>query len=110
MTKFKGSEVSVIYTGSHYYFHNSYYGVIAIAERDYEKTTYGWDKEHKTHFNLSIGNVHCVGGSWHNGAIECMVRKFINKNDQKHGKVAITYDVYEVDLNKGYLTCEFKPC
>lgn len=33
VTKIAGCEVSVLFTGSHYYFFSQYFGVIGIAER-----------------------------------------------------------------------------
>lgn len=107
-TKFRGSEISVIFTGSHYYFHNSFFGVIAIAERDYERTSCS-DNPARTFFYLSIGNAHCQGSSFNNGAVECFVRKFIKKNEQRYKETNVEFLMLEYDLNRGCLTCEFKP-
>ena len=101
-TKFRGSEVSVIFTGSHYYFHSSYYGVIAVAERDYTK-----DSGSKSHFSLSVGNHHTIGGSLSAGAVECLVKKFITKSEQKYITKEVTYFTEVADLANGSLSCEF---
>lgn len=100
-TTFRGSEVSVIFTGSHYYFHNSYYGVIAVAERDYGK-----DSGSASHFTLSVGNRHTLGGSL-SGAVESLVKRFITKSEQKYITKKVTYNTEEIDLADGKLSCEF---
>ena len=107
-TTLRGSEVNVIFTGSHYFFHNSYYGVIAIAERDYDETDCSGERA-KTFFTLSIGNSHCQGGSFSNGAVECFVRRFIRKAEQECKPTNVEFVTRDLDLNKGCLVCEFKP-
>lgn len=98
-TKFRGSEVSVIFNGSHYYFINSYYGILAIAERDYKR-----DEGSKTHFTITTGNHYTTGGSLNPSAVEANVKRFINKSEQKYIAKTITYDSADADLANSSLT------
>ena len=85
-TKFRGWQVNVIFNGSHYYFLNSYYGLLAIAERDYNKITTS-NGVCKTSFDVTIGNHHTVGGSLGGKVVSMLVKKFIRKVEQVYTQV-----------------------
>lgn len=85
-TKFRGSEVNVIFNGSHYYFLNSYYGILAIAERDYGKTTTNGGVC-KTAFTVTIGNHHTVGGQLGGSVVAVLAKQFIRKAEQVYTSV-----------------------
>jgi hypothetical protein len=101
-TKFRGSEVSVIFNGSHYYFLNSYYGLLAIAERDYKR-----DAGSTTHFTITTGNHYTQGSHLCPSVVEANVKRFINKSEQKYIAKVVTYDSAEADLANGSLTIEY---
>ena len=109
-TTFQGTEITVIFNGSHYYFHSSYYGVVAIAGRDYDRTEFGWDKPHKTHFVVSVGNLRCQGGCLSDSVVATLAKRFVSKAETRHGMEDVTYDVVQQDLNKGYLECGYNSC
>lgn len=106
-TKFRGNEVNVIFTGSHYYFISSYYGVLAVAERDYNATEFGWDKEKKTAFKVTTGNHHVEGGSLGGSVVSSLVKGFIRKADQKHSPVKIEFTDEVADLANGVINMEY---
>lgn len=106
-TKFRGSEVNVIFNGSHYYFLNSYYGILAIAERDYQKTT-THNGECKTAFAVTIGNHHTVGGSLGGSVVSALAKKFIRKAEQTYCPVDVEFtDGADADLANGCLTLQY---
>lgn len=99
--------MNVIFNGSHYYFLNSYYGILAIAERDYDKTT-THNGECKTSFAVTIGNHHTVGGSLGGGIVSTLAKKFIRKAEQVYCAVEVEFtDRAEADLANGCLTIEY---
>lgn len=103
-TKFRGAEVNVIFNGSHYYFLNSYYGILAIAERDYGKTTTNGGVC-KTAFTVTIGNHHTVGGSLGGSVVAMLAKKFIRKAEQVYTSVDVEFtDGENADLANGCLT------
>ena len=106
-TKFRGSEVNVIFNGSHYYFLNSYYGILAIAERDYNKTTCS-NGECKTSFAVTTGNHHTVGGSLGGSVVAALVKKFIRKAEQVYCSVEVDFaEDITADLANGCLTTTY---
>lgn len=98
-TTFKGAEVSVLFNGSHYFFHSSYYGVLAIAERDYKKDTGG-----TSHFALTTGNRHADGGRLSGSVVASLAKKFIRKAEQRFIKTDVTFDETSADLANGVIT------
>lgn len=106
-TKFRGSEVNVIFNGSHYYFLNSYYGILAIAERDYAKTT-THNGECRTSFAVTIGNHHTVGGSLGGSIVSTLAKKFIRNAEQVYCPVEVEFtDGADADLANGCLTIQY---
>lgn len=75
----RGYQINVIFTGSHYFFHSPYAGVIAIAERK----GYATDKERDT-FILKAGNSHLVGGSLGGSVMFGVAERFIRRNENKY--------------------------
>lgn len=101
-TTFRGYEVSVIFNGSHYYFLNSYFGLLAIAERDYKR-----DAGSSTHFTISTGNHYTQGSCLCPSVVATLAKKFVNKADQKYKSKEITYDYSDIDLANGSLSIEY---
>lgn len=99
-TSFRGYEVNVIFTGSHYYFHSTYAGVIAVAERIERETT----PANETKFILRVGNRHLVGGSLGSiSAISANCKRFINKAENQFINVSVDYEIDEIDGADLYL-------
>lgn len=101
-TTFRGYEVSVIFNGSHYYFLNSYFGLLAIAERDYKR-----EVNSSAHFTITTGN-HCTSGSrLCSSVVASLAKRFVNKCDQKYIAKHITFDYADADLANGGLSIEY---
>ena len=99
-TKIAGSEVSVIFTGKNYFFHNSFFGYLAIAERtegSYERI--GVADDNLQEFVLHIGNAHTIGGHMPDGVVRTAAERFIRKNENKYVPVACKFDEKKCDLN-----------
>lgn len=97
-TSFRGYEINVIFTGSHYYFHSSYAGVIAIAERK------PYNFQDAQTFEVKAGNRHLVGGSLGSAsAILANCKKFINKAENQFIRVSVDYELIEADCADLYL-------
>lgn len=89
--KRNGCEVNVIFTGKQYIFHNSYFGILAVATRK------GYKDEEMHTFILEYGN-ESFGDSY----CETMAKQFINKTESQYVKCKTYYEVKEVDVNKKY--------
>lgn len=90
--KARGYEIGVIFTGSHYFFHSSYAGVVAVAERK----GYNTDEERDT-FILRAGNRHLVGGSLGGSVMFSVAEKFIKKNENKYVEHTTNFERVEFD-------------
>ena len=102
--KINECEVNVVFNGSTYYFHNSFYGYVAIAERDYE---YTYNSDHATKFNIYVGNEHCIGGSFSNSRIIAAVKRLINKQENKYCANKVDYIITENPLNLASVKIEY---
>jgi len=101
--KNRGCEVTAIFTGGKYFFHNSYYGVVCIAERTSEIGEISNVK-----FNLYVGNNNCVGSSYFdNGSIIKCAKRHISKEENKYVKCDVKFNVCKKDLSKGYIAVNF---
>lgn len=95
----RGYQINVIFTGSHYYFHSSYAGVVAIAERK----GYASDEERDT-FILRAGNEHLSGGSLGGSVMFSVAEKFIRKSECKYTERAVAFERIPFDGSKHYLS------
>ena len=97
-------EVSVIFTGAQYIFHNNYYGLLAVAERkDYED-------DERNHFIVRYGNEHTLGVSFAGDYCLSMAKSFIKKNENKYVKVETTFEAVKEDINSlYYIDCKVLP-
>ena len=95
-TKLQGATVNVIFTGSHYYFYNSFFGIFGVATRVSRPGDLGAKK-----FKLLVGNEHTIGSSsFCSSAIErCMIR-LINNAENTYIKCNIEYTT---ELFNGYI-------
>ena len=91
-----GYEVNVIFTGEQYIFHNSFYGILAVATRK------GYKKEEKDIFILEYGNDLTVGYSLGGSVCEIIAKDFIRKCESKYVKCDTQFEVIKVDVNAKY--------
>lgn len=87
-TKLQGVTVNVIFTGSHYYFHESFFGIFGVATRVLDAC----ELEDKK-FHLLVGNIYTIGYSSIEYAIERLMKRIINKWENKYVKRKIEYTV-----------------
>lgn len=89
-------EVNVIFTGKQYIFHNSYFGILAVATRK------GYKDEEMHTFILEYGNENTLGGSFCGSYCETMAKQFINNTESQYVKCKTYYEVVKVDVNRKY--------
>ena len=103
VVSFKSSKVTVLFTGSNYFFYSDFFGVIAAAERVTKSP--GTDCED---FIITVGNRHTVGGSYTNTAVVSFVKRFINKSENKYITKSVSYTVRVADLADNSLRVSLK--
>lgn len=97
-TKLQGATVNVIFTGSHYYFYNSFFGIFGVATRVSRPGDLGNKK-----FKLLVGNEHTSGSSFCSSAIEILMKRVINKAENQYVKCHIEYTT---ELFDGYISID----
>lgn len=90
--KARAYQINVIFTGSHYFFHSPFAGVVAVAERKGYAT--GEDRDT---FILKAGNRHLVGGSLGGSVMFSVAEKFIRKNENKYVEHVVNFERVEFD-------------
>ena len=90
--KARAYQINVIFTGSHYFFHSPFAGVVAVAERK----VYATDEDRDT-FVLKAGNRHLVGGSLGGSVMFSVAEKFIRKNENKYVEHVVNFERVEFD-------------
>ena len=104
ITKIKRNEceVNVIFTGAQYIFHNSFYGILAVAERK------GYKPEDTNHFTVYYGNQQTLGGSFAGTYCLTMAKSFIKRNESKYIQVNTTFDDVQEDLDTWWMDFKAK--
>ena len=102
-TKISGCVVNVIFTGSHYFFMNDYYGCLAIAERDY-KSDY---ERGVCRFDLFVGNEHTIGGRLGGSVIQSAAVRYIKREENKYIRKVVQIDVFEKPLHNVLINIEY---
>ena len=90
-----GHKVNVIFNGGIYIFHNSYGGLVCVADRDIMNND---------HFQITTGNRHFVGGSLTENRVKNAVCRFIRKTESKYTDKEITFSFVARDLANDYVT------
>lgn len=90
--KARAYQINVIFTGTHYFFHSPFAGVVAVAERK----GYATDEDRDT-FVLMAGNRHLVGGSLGGSVMFSVAEKFIRKNENKYVEHVVNFERVEFD-------------
>ena len=102
--KLQGHPCTLIFTGSHYYLHSSFFGLLGRATRHYNRERETDYKE--ALFTLEIGNSRCSGGTLSKGTIEAGFKRAINKEENTYVEKTVEYNVHIVDCNKFTLKIE----
>ena len=96
-----GHEVSVIFTGMQYIFHNAYFGLLAVAERIDSREEETGDQVAR--FILSVDNYNTLGSSLNINTIIPAAKRYITKNENKYIATVVEYDVRDAgDINALY--------
>lgn len=90
-----GHKVNVIFNGGIYIFHNSYGGLVCVADRDVLNND---------HFQVTTGNRHFIGGSLTENRVKSAVCRFIRKCESKYMEKEITFSFVSRDLANDYVT------
>lgn len=99
--KIAGCEVNVIFTGAQYIFQNAYYGILAVAERFYNRTEETGVQVAR--FVLGVENYRTGGGSLNINTIIPAAKRYITKNENKYIHTVVEYDVRDAgDINALY--------
>ena len=96
-----GHKVNVIFTGMQYIFHDSFLGLLAVAERvdSREEETGG----QVARFILSVDNYNTLGSSPNIKTIIPAAKRYITKNENKYIHTVVEYDVRDAgDINALY--------
>ena len=96
-----GHEVSVIFTGMQYIFHDASFGLLAVAERvDSREEETGVQVER---FVLGVENYRTRGCSLNMNTIIPAAKRYITKNENKYFHTVVEYDVRDAgDINANY--------
>ena len=96
-----GHGVNVIFTGMQYIFHDSFFGILAVAERvdSREEETGG----QVARFVLGVENYRTRGCSLNINTIIPAAKRYITKNENKYLHTVVEYDVRDAgDINANY--------
>ena len=98
-TKLRGATVNVIFTGSNYYFYNSFFGIFGAATRVSDA-----GKIEDKKFNLLVGNEHTSGSSsFSNYSIERCMKRVIGRQENMYVKCNIEYTT---EIFDGYISID----
>lgn len=91
-TQIRGYQCTLIFVGSHYYLHNSFFGLLGQATRDYDKE--GKYPDFTCHFTIEVGNHHC---NWPSSMIASYFKRQIRLEERRHVAKEVTFDEKELD-------------
>lgn len=100
-TKIRGHQCTLIFIGSHYYLHSSFFGLLGQATRDYSKE--GKHPNYASHFTLEVGNHHC---NWPSSLIASYLKRLIGLEENRDIDKEVTFDVKDLDCAKKTLKIE----
>ena len=102
-TTIRGYQCTLIFTGSHYYLHNSFFGLLGRATRDYANEGKQPDGNRTAHFMLEVGNQYC---SWPSSMIASYFERLIRREENRYVDKKVTFEVREFDGRKYSLKIE----
>lgn len=99
ITKIKrhGIEINVLFTGHQYIFHNSFYGILAVADRK--------SFQDDNCFTIHYGNRVTIGGSLGGDVCLAIAKQFIKKTESKYIERALVFDVVKEEIDLNYMLC-----
>ena len=97
--KWRGAEVHCLFTGGQYVFTNSFFGLLAVAERSDEDSNL---------FTIIYGNKNTAGGSLGGDVCAILAERFIRKNEQRYLQKVVTFKRKNEDLRIYYIDCKAK--
>lgn len=98
-----GSEINVIFTGAQYIFHNSFSGILAVAERK----VFNVDKA-LTSFTVYYGNHQTTDSLFDGKYCFDMAKSLIIKNENRYVKTDVIFTPVEEDLDTWYMDFKAK--
>lgn len=99
----KGNEINVLFMSNTYVFHNTFYGFVAIAPRNYNV------RAQKSEVVLWVGNKHLGGGSLTEGAIIASAKRFITKCEKRYNDTTkVEISVNHHDCNNSYIRLDIE--
>lgn len=102
-TKIRGHQCTLIFTGSHYYLHSSFLGLLGQATRNYAKEGKQPDGNWTGHFTLEVGNHHC---NWPSSLIASYFKRLIGLEENRNIDKEVTFDVKDLDCANKTLKIE----
>lgn len=101
-----GDPVNVLFSGKFYFFHHSYYGLIAVVERTEESVrTLGKDCPQK--FVVYLGNHHCDGSHMTENVLFRAVTSHVCDWEQKFVPKTCQFVVQNRDLANDFVYMEY---
>lgn len=89
-----------LFTGFQYVFHNNFWGVLAVADRD---------ETNEKAFTVRYGNENVVGSSLGGDVCALLAERFINKNESRYISREISFERKSEDLRKWYIESKSLP-
>lgn len=102
-TKIRGHQCTLIFTGSHYYLHSSFFGLLGQATRNYAKEGRQPDGNWTGHFTLEVGNQYC---NWPSSMIAAYFKRLIEREENRYVDKEVTFEVQDFDGRKYNLKIE----
>lgn len=103
-TKIRGHQCTLIFTGSHYYLHSSFFGLLGQATRNYAKAdTNPVTGNAVGHFTLEVGNRRC---NWPSSLIASYFKRLIEREENRYVDKEVTFEVKDFDGRKYNLKIE----
>lgn len=98
--KWRGVEVHCLFTGKQYVFHNNYWGILAVADRD---------ETNEKVFTVRYGNEGLTGCSLGGDVCALLAERFIRKNESRYISREISFERKREDLRKWYIESKSLP-
>lgn len=88
-------KITVVFTGSNYFFYSNFFGLLAVASRS---------SDNDSCFTVTVGNRYTLGCSVTPNSVFSAVVKFINKSDNKYLNRDLIFCRIDSDLADNYLS------
>lgn len=95
--KWHSADVYCLFTGEQYIFTNSYYGILAVAERS---------AENRDLFTVYYGNEYTIGGSLGGDVCAELAERFVSKAENKYFNHMTFFERHKEDLRAWSISCK----